>query len=64
MDTELKCIWCMEKTKTKPCEHCGSTEVVNPTLPHSCHWSRYTINTVQCKICDKIISYEEYLKCL
>jgi uncharacterized CHY-type Zn-finger protein len=51
----------MKNTPSKPCVHCGSDQVADPTLPHDHHWSRNTIDSVICKICDKVISFDEYL---
>lgn len=58
----LRCIWCCKDTKTNPCEHCGSDQVTDRTKPHSPHWSRKTMRTVECKICDREIPYEEHGK--
>ncbi len=52
----------MQRTGTKPCEHCGSTQVENMDAPHTCEWSRKTIDTVECKVCERTMSMEEYLK--
>jgi len=57
----LRCIWCMKDTKTNPCEHCGSDQVVDKTKRHKPHWSRFTINTIKCKICDRQAPYEQQL---
>jgi len=54
----LRCIWCCKDTKTSPCEHCGSDNVVDRTKPHEPHWSRATISQVECKICDRRGPYE------
>jgi putative endonuclease len=51
----LRCIWCIKDTKTNPCEHCGSDQVVDRTVKHAPHWSRATMNTVECKICDRSV---------
>ena len=56
-----RCIWCIKDTKTNPCEWCNGNDVVDKNKSHNHHWSRNTWNTVICKICDKIISLEEYL---
>lgn len=60
-DIQLRCIWCIRDTKTKPCEHCGSDQVYNKNKFHTPHWSRLTIKTVECKQCGKVISMEDYL---
>lgn len=63
-DTEkpirLKCVWCMKRTQRNPCEHCGSEQVYDMDKPHSCEWSRLTINTVECKLCERVLSWKEY----
>lgn len=56
----FRCTWCMKDTNETPCEHCHSdASVVDPKLPHTHHWSRKTINTLECKICQKIVTCEE-----
>jgi len=57
----LKCTWCMKPTTTTPCEHCGSTRVVNPAAPHNCEWFRRTVSTAECKQCGATKPTEEYL---
>jgi hypothetical protein len=57
----LRCIWCMKDTKTNPCEHCGSDQVVDRTKPHTPHWSRRTIRTIECKICDRVAHYDQQM---
>jgi hypothetical protein len=56
----LRCIWCGQDTRTKPCEHCQNYEVVDRTQPHVPHWSRRTLDTVCCKICDREVRYDEH----
>lgn len=56
----LRCIWCCKDTKTDPCENCGSDQVCDPNKPHVHHWSRRTIITMECKVCDKVISNKDY----
>lgn len=55
----FRCLWCCKDTKVNPCEHCESDAVVNRAVPHSPHWSRKTIRTVECKVCDREIPSEE-----
>lgn len=55
-----KCQWCFKETKTSPCQYCGHTFVVDSSKPHSPDWSRYTIDTVECKICGRKKSFAEY----
>lgn len=55
----LRCIWCCKDTRTDPCEHCGCDYVMDRTKPHAPHWSRKTMRTVECKVCDREISYEQ-----
>jgi len=57
----LRCIWCIKDTQTNPCEHCGSDQVLNRTQPHRPHWSRWTIDTIKCKICDRKAGYDQQL---
>lgn len=56
---QLRCIWCCRDTKTRPCEHCKSDQVYEKTTRHRPHWSRATINNVECLICGRIGSYDE-----
>ena len=58
----LRCLWCGRDTKSAPCEHCGSDQVCDRTKPHSPHWSRKSIQTVECKICGREIPYHEHGK--
>jgi len=37
------------------CQNCGSEGVVDRTKPHDPHWSRYTMNTIICKVCDRVV---------
>ncbi len=49
-----RCTWCCKDTKTKACEHCGSDHAVSDrTKPHRPEWSRKTMTTVECKVCDR-----------
>lgn len=52
----------MQRTDTNPCQHCGSDQVYDMDAPHTCHWSRKTIATVECKICGRTLSAEDYYK--
>lgn len=56
----LRCIWCIKDTTTNPCEHCGSDQVQDRTVPHLAHWSRATIATIECKVCDRRVTVEQY----
>ena len=49
----LRCIWCCKDVTHKPCEHCDNTCVIDRTQPHHSHWSRKTMQTVECKVCDR-----------
>lgn len=51
----------MKDTATVPCENCGgSDQIYAKGEKHTCHWSRYTLNSVKCKLCDRVISNEDY----
>jgi hypothetical protein len=52
----------MKDSAADPCEFCGSDNLYVKGEKHTCHWSRETINTVKCKVCDRIISMDDYLK--
>ena len=54
----FRCTWCCKDTESKPCQHCGNECcVVDRTKPHTPEWSRKTIATVECKICDRQAPY-------
>jgi hypothetical protein len=55
-----RCVWCIKDTRTNPCEFCGSDQVALKDEKHNCHWLSHTVSSVKCKICDKIISYDDY----
>lgn len=57
----LRCLWCMKDVPSSPCPHCG-TAAVDKDAPHEHHWSRLTMDSVQCKQCEKVITMEEYYK--
>jgi len=59
---KYRCIWCMKDSAADPCEFCGSDNLYVKGEKHTCHWSRETINTIKCKVCDRIISMDDYLK--
>jgi hypothetical protein len=55
MKPKYRCIMCMQDCETNYCPRCESNfSVVDSTKPHSHHWSRRTINSVECKICGKV----------
>src|SRR5262245_24974608 len=56
----LKCTWCCKDTSKIPCENCGSDAVVDPYKEHNHHWSRKTIATIACTICDLEVSNTVY----
>jgi uncharacterized Zn finger protein len=50
----------MKDTPTLICPNCGcSDNVVDKNAPHRCHWSRKTINTLECKVCGKVATRKE-----
>mgnify|MGYP001602384043 CR=1 FL=1 len=58
---KYRCIWCMKDTFTNPCEFCGNSDhIYIKGAKHTCHWSRKTINSMECKICERVISNEDY----
>lgn len=58
----LRCIQCCKDTVISPCQQCGQTvTVVDRTKPHTPHWIARTISTVACKICDREITFEQYM---
>lgn len=49
-----RCTFCCKDTKTIPCEHCqNDLSVTDRTKPHRPEWSRYSIQEVECKVCDR-----------
>ena len=60
---KYRCVWCIKDTATNPCEFCGNSDSLYVKgRKHTCHWSRQTLSTVKCKICDKIEFMEDYLR--
>jgi hypothetical protein len=58
-----KCIWCYTKGYFTICPKCKSEDmVVDMDAKHDHHWSRKTINSVECKQCEKVISWQDYAK--
>lgn len=58
---KYRCTWCCKDSSTSPCEYCKSdSSIYVKGEKHICDWSRKTINTMECKICDRVISNEEY----
>lgn len=58
----FRCLLCCRDTKTKSCERCQTEDfVTDRTKPHTPHWSRKTINKIECKICDREAGYEQQL---
>ncbi len=50
----LRCTWCCKDTPTSPCHRCGNDVcLTDRTKPHRPEWSRKTISTVECKVCDR-----------
>jgi len=54
------CPRCLKDSPGPVCDQCGG-ECVDRTRPHNSHWSRKTIRTVACKICDRTVNYEQML---
>lgn len=50
-----RCTWCCKDTEgNKPTCSCGNDHaVIDRMRPHHPHWSRKTINTVECKVCGR-----------
>ena len=53
-----RCTRCIKDSPEPVCDKCGN-ECVDSTQPHHAHWSRKTIRTVECKICDRAVTYEQ-----
>ena len=54
-ETRYRCTWCGRDWMVPFCGHCNSEgNVVDTSLPHRHQWSRKTINSVECKICDEV----------
>lgn len=49
----LRCTWCCRDVEQDPCEHCDNYSVTARTKPHRPEWSRKTLQTVECKVCDR-----------
>lgn len=58
---KYRCILCCKDSDTDPCQHCGNKYALYiKGEKHDCHWSRRTISTMECKICDRVISNDDY----
>ena len=52
----------MKDVPSSPCPHCGNDmTVVDRNAPHRHEWSRKTMNSVECKRCEKTISMVDYM---
>jgi len=60
-DFKFRCTWCMHDVNGPTCPHCGPQMVRRKDAPHDCEWSRKTINTVECKVCGKVLPMQEHL---
>jgi len=61
--SQYVCTWCCKDIPGLICETCGSdVSVCDKTKPHHCHWSRKTITSMKCKICDRVIPNSVYFK--
>lgn len=52
----MRCTWCCCDTgedEDGDCVRCGNHTLVDRAKPHMPHWSRKTIDTVECKVCDR-----------
>ena len=59
----MRCLVCGKDTGPEIlgcCEHCASGFLVDRTKVHPPHWSRHTMMSMICKICDRVISNEDY----
>jgi hypothetical protein len=53
----MRCTWCIRDSKTADrCDKCGSKHLRDPSEPHTPDWSRRTLATWECKVCDRVIS--------
>jgi hypothetical protein len=51
----------MKDVPSSPCPFCGNASaVVEKSAPHVHEWSRRTINSMECKQCEKVISNDDY----
>ncbi len=58
-----RCTFCGGDCWEETCPRCGHSDAVfDKRAPHRCEWSRKTINTVECKICDRTLSMAVYLQ--
>ena len=60
----LRCVTCGKDTKADGqgcCEHCAANWLIDRTAPHKPHWSRHTLRQMICKVCDRIISADQYI---
>lgn len=50
----------MKPSPDRICPKCGN-ECSDKTKPHKAHWSRKTIRTVECKVCEREQTYDGQL---
>lgn len=61
--SKLRCTWCCKDVESgPPCPMCGNHSVSDKTAPHRAEWSRKTIRSMECKVCDREISNEDYFR--
>ena len=61
MKRPMRCTWCIRDTQTPDrCDQCGSKYLSDPNLPHDPDWSRHTIKTWVCKVCDRIVDNTDW----
>ena len=60
-DMKYRCVFCCKDSEEIPCQNCGNDHTLYiKGEKHSCQWSRRTIATMECKVCDRVISNVDY----
>ena len=60
---KYRCTWCGRDCRTRFCPRCRHGDAVfDKTAPHHCEWSRERIDLVKCKVCDKTLPMDVYLR--
>jgi hypothetical protein len=56
-----RCTLCMRDCEESTCDKCGQSHKIHRKgMDHAHEWSRRTIDSMECKACQKIISLEAY----
>jgi hypothetical protein len=58
---KYRCVFCCKDSEEIPCQKCGNDHTLYVKgEKHTCQWSRRTISSMECKVCDRVISNKDY----